>query len=159
MIKTEDLMNDTGNAERLVKKYGHRLRYCKEFDTPFVWTGSRWQSDGKFRESRLLAKVTIAEAMAALDQIADSTKRDKLFQYMVRSLNLKGLNDTVKLAMDKMQEASIEDFDNNPEILCTRNGVVNLRDGSLNPATPEAMCSKLIPFDYDPYATCPKFLT
>ena len=37
--------NDTGNAQRLMRRYGERFRFVREVG-PFVWTGSHWDGAG-----------------------------------------------------------------------------------------------------------------
>src|SRR5438270_13447957 len=46
------LLNDHGNAERLIAISGHDLRYCHEMKKWLVWDGKRWAVDeiGKVRE-------------------------------------------------------------------------------------------------------------
>src|SRR5262249_38629061 len=36
---------DYGNAERLVGRYGHELRYCDDWKKWLVWDGRRWATD------------------------------------------------------------------------------------------------------------------
>src|ERR1035441_1098630 len=44
--KTIDLLKyvdaDAGNADRLIARHGHELRYCPDFKRWLLWAGRRW---------------------------------------------------------------------------------------------------------------------
>ncbi|QDF14218.1 DNA primase [Microbacterium phage IAmGroot] len=48
--------------------------------------------------------------------------------------------------------ASINDFDQHPDLLAVNNGVIDLRTGELRPHDPELLLSRRISLDYDPNA-------
>jgi putative DNA primase/helicase len=50
-----------------------------------------------------------------------------------------------------------DELDAYPEIVNVRNGVLNLRDGTLGQHDPNLFLTKLIDLDYDPAATCPEW--
>ena len=62
----EFLRNDTGNADRLILKFGDRLRYCPALRKWLGWDGRRWAVDDK-GAARRLAK------QAMLEYVADAT--------------------------------------------------------------------------------------
>lgn len=53
--------------------------------------------------------------------------------------------------------ADINDFDGDPDVLAVRNGVINLRDGSLRPHDASLHLTRKIDVNYDPDAACPRW--
>jgi len=63
--------NDTGNAERLIVKFGDRIRYCPPFRKWLVWDGRRWRVDDPGAVRRLAKgamKAYLREATDAEDR-------------------------------------------------------------------------------------------
>jgi hypothetical protein len=54
------LLNDHGNACRMIALYGEDLRYCHAFKKWLVWDGMRWSVDDTGQACRL-AKQTVLE--------------------------------------------------------------------------------------------------
>ena len=54
--------------------------------------------------------------------------------------------------------ARATDLDANPYLLNVANGTVDFRTGELQPHRREDLITKLAPVEYDPNATCPRFL-
>ncbi len=74
----KQLRNDTGNADRLILKFGDRLRYCPAFKKWLVWDGRRWAVDDQ-GASRRLAKKTMLEYLAqAVDADDEGSPRVRL---------------------------------------------------------------------------------
>lgn len=70
----KQLRNDTGNAERLILKFGDRLRYCPAFRKWLVWDDRRWAVDDK-GAARRLAKQTM---LAYLAEATDADEKDNM---------------------------------------------------------------------------------
>lgn len=51
------------------------------------------------------------------------------------------------------------DFDQDPDLLCVENGVVDLRSGTLLPHSPDRRMRKRVRARFDPDATCPRWLS
>ena len=150
--------NDTGNADRLADLYGHELIYCTERNSYYVWTGRQWRFD-EFVEAEKRAEKTMLEAFAEAKHITDGEKRKAFLRFVNKSLSRAALASMIHLTKKKVRQASARDFDQDPWILNTENGTVDLRTGSLRPHRPEDLLSKLIPLRYDQHAECPLFMT
>lgn len=61
------MRNDTGNAERLILKFGDRLRYCPAFRKWLVRDGRRWAVDDKGAARRLAKQAMLAYLAEATD--------------------------------------------------------------------------------------------
>src|SRR5690606_13063854 len=53
--------------------------------------------------------------------------------------------------------ARAEDFDQHPDLLAARNGVIDLRTGQLRPHDPSLLLTRRIEHDYDPEARAPRW--
>jgi putative DNA primase/helicase len=53
-------LNDSGNANRIIRLYGEDLRYCHDWKKWLIWDKQRWVPD-KIEYARQLAKRTMAQ--------------------------------------------------------------------------------------------------
>jgi P4 family phage/plasmid primase-like protien len=150
--------NDTGNADRLADWYGHELTYCTERNSYYVWTGQQWRFD-EFVEAEKRAEKTMLEAFAETKHITDGEKRKAFLKFVNSSLSRAALANMMHLAKKKVRQASTTDFDQDPWLLNTESGTVDLRTGTLRPHRTEDLLSKMIPLRYDQHAECPQFMT
>lgn len=151
------LWNDTGNADRLADLFGPELIYCTERNSYYVWTGQQWRFD-EFVEAEKRAEKTMLEAFAEAKHIADGEKRKAFLRFVNKSLSRAALASMIHLTKKKVRQASASDFDQDPWMLNTENGMVDLRTGTLRPHRPEDLLSKMIPLRYDQHAECPQFM-
>jgi hypothetical protein len=73
-----------GNAERLVLRYGHELRYCYPWKTWLVWDGRRWQRDST-GEIFIRAKATVQGIYAEAADTHDQERRELLGKWALKS--------------------------------------------------------------------------
>jgi putative DNA primase/helicase len=149
--------NDTGNADRLADLYGHDLIYCTERNSYYVWTGRQWRFD-EFVEAEKRAEKTMLETFTEAKHITDGEERKAFLRFVNRSLSRAALASMIHLTKKKVRQAGASDFDQDPWMLNTENGTVDLRTGTLRPHRPEDLLSKMIPLHYDEYAECPQFM-
>ena len=151
------LKNETGNADRLSKRYGENLAHCEQRNGFMVWTGSVWKFD-RFVKSERMAEETMLAAYSDAGNILDTKERELFLKFLGVSLSCKGLANIVHLAKKKLRQVDTTDFDRDPFLLNCTNGTIDLRTGELRPYRKSDLLSKLIPIDYDPAAKCPLFL-
>lgn len=149
--------NDSHRADRLVKQFGMNLRYCTERRAFYIWDGRRWAYDDG-REVGNLAESSMNTAQLEALRIPDSRRREEFLEKISNAKNNRQIKDVVERVKGKVIDLSINEFDVNPWYLNCANGIVDLRSGELLPHFRESMCTKMIPFDYDPSAQCPIFM-
>ncbi|MHB0913835.1 MAG: phage/plasmid primase, P4 family [Armatimonadota bacterium] len=143
-------MNDLGNARRLVKKHGAKIRYCCDAGKWLIWDGARWKDD----ETGELFRMA-AETADDLLRAARSFPEQRAFErFAVNSGNHRSVQAMVGLA-GSLSHVLARELDADPWLLNTANGILDLRTGELRPHDPAAMITKLVPVPYDPAAECP----
>ena len=75
-----------------------------------------------------------------------------------RSSSRRALEDMIKLARSEPgMSVALSELDNDPYLLGVKNGVVDLRTGSLLSPDPKLLVTKYCNIDFDSEATCPQF--
>jgi putative DNA primase/helicase len=154
MVQARDRRTDLGNAERLVTRHGHDLRYCHIWGKWLVWDGRRWLVDASGEVVRR-AKETVGaiydEASAASVEL-----RGPLAKWGARSEARARIRDMILLA--RSQEGipvSPEELDADPWLLTVENGTLDLRTGQLLPHNRAHLITHLVPAAFDPQAQAP----
>jgi putative DNA primase/helicase len=138
--------SDAMNAHALVAWTNGRIKYAPGLGF-YVWDGRVWiQSD-------LMVRQEIHRMGAAL-VLAGALKESKGFTMTSR---INDLITELKSVPNVYVEADA--FDARPDLLSFRNGVVDLRSGTLRPHDPADMLTTVLPADYDPEAKCPRWET
>lgn len=144
---------DWGNAERLVSYMDGNLRYVPEWGKWYIWDGSgRWiESLGE--EVNIAYKEMLRGLAEDALKMSDHERRSALIKHALRSESGGKTEAAVKLArsergvMLKQKELNAD-----PWLLNVKNGVVDLRTGSLVPATREMLMTKQATCEYNPDA-------
>jgi len=154
-------LTDTGNAERLVRRFGSLFRYVRDVGEWRVYNKKAWTSDKTGMVERCSKKVAQEIFLEAADH-EDEARRDALLAWAKNSESRERRNAMDDLASKERAVVSvIEDYDKDPWLFNVNNGIINLRTGLLAPHDPAMMMSKISPVIYDPDAKCPlwdKFL-
>lgn len=150
-------LTDYGNAERLVARFGHDLRYVVRWKKPLAWDGTRWVDD----ESGLIARYAKQTARSMLCEAAtveDSKVREAIISWSRRSESKDRQAAMLALAYSEPGIAiRHEDLDRDPWLLNVANGTLDLRDGSLNPHRRVDLITKLCSVVFDREAECPRW--
>jgi len=148
---------DMGNAERLVKLAGSRLRHVPQWGW-LAWDGKRWAIDeGKAREEYKRVVVPgiyqeVLEAARAQDMEMVRIKS----KWGLRSEEAGRIGAALHVAKsDAALERSHLEFDQKPWLFNCQNGTIDLRTGALLPHRQEDMITRVSPVVYDPAAECP----
>lgn len=148
------LCTDIGNAERLIDRYHHRLRYNWHTKQWYVWDGRRWSTDegGVHRMAKEVAKDIIKE------KAKDEDAEKRISKWFVESQSVRAINAMIDLARsDARIQVKLEEFDADPDFLNCQNGVLHLPSGKLHDHNPCYMLTKMVPCNYTPGARDAKF--
>ncbi len=150
-------LTDTGNALRLIRDHGKKLRYCVDWGAWLRWDGRRWKEDKKGSVYRL-ARKTVRKIGAEASAAVDPDERKALLKWALASESRKHLDAMVYLARF-VEGIPVEtsELDRDPWLLNVRNGTIDLRSGELLFQRPGDLITKLADVDYDPSATCPRW--
>lgn len=154
--KPEDRLHltDTGNARRLVRRYGDRFRHCHPWSKDLVWDGKRWREDDTAQLERF-AKETVASIYAEA-LAADPEDRKVLAAHALRSESAKLLGWMMKLARSEPGIPVLPDqLDRSSWLFNAANGTIDLQTGRLRGHDRADLLTKLSPTRFDPDADCP----
>jgi putative DNA primase/helicase len=160
-------LTDLGNARfvrAFVEGLGSGVRFSPEAGF-FLLDGGVWRPD-KLDRARAhvqeaadliahIAKTLVAEA----GDSADALKEAKRWGAWARhSQSSRGIDAALR-ELQALPEvaADVNAFDRHPDLLAVRNGVVDLRTGTLRPHDPGLLLTRRVDLDYDPAATCPRW--
>jgi len=147
------LLNDTGNADRLIAFRGTELRYCPAIRKWLVWDGRRWAVDDK-GAIRRAAKQTMLECLTQ----AAHADHEKLQKFAYGSLDARPINSMIALAECELV-ITPDQLDTHPFLLNFLNGTLDLRTGELQPHDQKQYLTKLVHHNYKPQAECSLFLS
>jgi putative DNA primase/helicase len=146
---------DFGNAERLVLRYGHDLRYCYPWRSWLWWDGRRWQRDQTGEVVRR-AKATVQGIYAEAAETQDRERREALAKWAVRSEGDQRLKAMIEQAKSEPGIPVVPDaLDADPWLLNCLDGTVDLRTATLRPPRQADLITKLAPVHFDREARCP----
>lgn len=145
---------DYGNAQRLVRRYGDRLRYAHVLGRWFVWDGVRWRDDDTGEVMRC-AKETLRYLAHLALSMGDLKE---LREFARASESRARLEACIALARsEKEVVVRPEELDTHQWLFNVLNGTIDLKTGRLGPHRQEDLITKLTPVEYDSDATCPQF--
>lgn len=151
-------LTDLGNARRLVRRHGHRIRYVHAWNRWLVFTDGRWAVDVD-EMIRRLATETICAMYAEASAGEDATERKQLAAHAGRSEAASRLLAMLLLARSEPGvPIAVSELDAHPLLFNAANGTVDLTTGALRPADSADFLTKQSPIRYDADATCPQWL-
>lgn len=149
-------LSDTGNAARFVEQFGHAVRYTVGQGW-LVWDGKRFAPDTN--NVKVTSHMTeIGRAWFDQSERVDKSLQAGYVRHAVRTLNSNGLENALKRAARIFTVLAHEDeFDADPMLLNTQNGVLDLRTGALLPHDPKYLCTRVTGAAYVPDASAPRW--
>lgn len=146
---------DLGNARRLVRLYGDRIRYVHTWGAWLVWNGARWVKD-ETGEIHRLARETVRAIYAEVKTVEDLDARRTLARWAMQSESAGKLAAMVELTRSEPGVAVHHTaLDADPWLLNCMNGTVDLRTGELRPHNRSDLLTKLVPIAFDAQAAAP----
>ena len=150
--------NDTGNAQRLVDRFGHLIRFNADNNCWHIYDGKRWKVDDTL-EIKRIADLIIDDLKAAFLNVQDKGEMKEIAKNYDRLTSSKGKESMIKEAQH-LQGIPVlnSDFDKDKMLLNVENGVIDLRDGKIYDHNSDMNLTKIVRINYDPNATCPRWL-
>lgn len=163
-------LSDLGGARYLrdyIESLGSGVRYTEEVGFYLLEDGV-WRKDdrqavrthaqGVADLVRDLARTASTEATRDGASEADKKRAGRLNRYAAHVQTSRGIDAMLReLQAVHGVPASVGDFDQHPDLLACRNGVVDLRTGELRPHDPALLLTRRVDLDYDPAAKAPRW--
>ena len=148
-------LTELGNAERLAKR--HQTRIAAVTGHGLVGYDPR---RGIFTSDHAVlvryAKETVRSIYEEAGACRDAARRRAIDDHARRSESRKAIDNMLALVVaEEAVEAEIGQFDAEPDLLNTGNGVVDLRSGELCRHSPDYRMTKVTAAAYRPAAPCP----
>ena len=148
-------LTDLGNAERMLLRYGKDLRYCVEWKTWLLWTGSYWQRDNGDHQVRRLAVDTVLDLtnVASYDQSPDITaqQRTSLVKHSERSQSSRSIANMIDMARSRPGViVSPGELDRDPWLLNFSNVTYDLKSGHVAPPARSDLITKMVRWNGQP---------
>lgn len=113
-----------------------------------------WRVDDR-QQVRAYAQAVADKAQGIVNKGGASPS---LFRYAKHAQTTRGIDSMIReLQALPGVPASLNDFDQHPDLLAVANGVIDLRTGELGPHNPDLLLSRRISTSYDPSATAPRW--
>lgn len=158
-------LTDSGNADRFIASTRGNVAYNESMKKWMVWTGQQWEAtDGNRIASfgRRVAEYIQVEADSVTSSCDAETKEGlasiKVWQ---RHATISQSRQRIEAMIDLSRGdigTKATDYDAHLDYLPCRNGVVDLRDGTLLQHSRDMRYTKITDIDYDATATCPQWL-
>jgi putative DNA primase/helicase len=142
-------LNDTGNGERLVRKFGDSIRWVHETDEWMVWSTNGWRKDN----GRKLMAMAKAIQRELANEAVNNTEDKTLWRHAEYTGSMAGKKNMVKSAgYEKGVFTNLSDWDSDGWLLNVMNGVIDLKTQTFRERTKADLCMKQSPVAHDPNA-------
>lgn len=154
-------LHDIGNGRRLVLLFGERIRHTAGWGW-LVYDGRRWVRDDRGTMHRFAKAVThnMRELLDDPHWSKYDTDKSSFGKWVKESSGKGRLESMLAMAASEPEVASsVGQFDQHPHLANCRNGIVDMttNPATLHPHDPGLYLTQLIPHDYVPTATCPRW--
>lgn len=160
------LPTDEGNAHRIRDAHGESLRFVIEDESWLQWNRFRWVAGRAtivwhlFSELMKEARTQYAKLPPPPDDDEEAVKKHKkLGAFLLNSTNAKPIQNAI-LSFQNIPEVRISSSQMNAGIMSvgTPSGSIDLLTGKATIANMDNYVTKSLAVDYDPTATCPRWL-
>jgi len=140
-------LTDYGNAERLVKQFGDKIRYSPERGLWLIWNGKYWEWD---RGNVKMAKKAAREIYHEAGDETDDKIRSKLVQHATETERQARLDSMIKSAESEPEMAiMLDELDKDRWLLNTSLGTIDLTNGTVKRHDSADLITKIAPIDFD----------
>lgn len=148
---------ESGDGEFFAEEFTDRLSFDHQRRSWFVFTHHHWRAD----TTGIVTQMAI-EAMRRRQQRALSVEhredREKRARWALNGESNTRINNMLAFARTNPSIGlKGDEWDADPWLLGVKNGVVDLRTGTLRPGCPRDRVTKVSPLSYVPAAACPRW--
>ena len=139
---------DSGNAERISRKFEGLIRYCAPQRLWFIWTGRRWEPDlvGEMLHRTKLIARDLYDETARIDE---ADKRKTCAEWARKCESAERRKAALFLAQSEPGVAILPaEFDADQFALNCINGTIDLRSGELRAHRATDLITRLAPVEY-----------
>jgi putative DNA primase/helicase len=143
---------DGSNTDKFIELTANTFAWVNHWDTWIKWNGTYWQrgaDDEAFKSVRLVSDNL-------WEEYRENKEYKELAAWAKRSDNYAGQLNVERWARRRLGVSS-HTLDQHPELLATKNGVVNLRTGELRAGERTDWLTRGVEWAYMPEAQCPIF--
>ncbi len=144
---------DAGNAIRFARQHGAVARYCYEWQSWLLWTGTHWQRETGGNAMRLAKQTARAIYREAALEAGEDARR-RLHAWATRSESEPSLRRMLLLAQSELPVKAAQ-FDANPFVVNCPNGTLELQTLHLRPHRREDFLTKVTAAPYQAGARHP----
>lgn len=158
-----DAPGDIANAELFAKAHAPGMRYVHGRKMWMVWDSVRWRWCDKGEEFERAKKMADRIMRAAVEKAthegADTPKAKRWLAHALRTQKESALVSMLNLARTdpRLAIGSVAELDADPNLLGVRNGVVDLRSGTLLQPDPSMLITRQAGAAFYHNATCPNW--
>jgi len=147
---------DIGNGKRFSLRHSDKARFCATRKLWYLWDGRRWRADTG-RYVRELAKQTAIAINSEVELFYSQGDRAERQRWARESESANKINAMLSMAeSDVAIRIEPAEFDADGNLLCVRNGVIELDTGRFREGhRPEDLLTKVAGVAYVPGALCP----
>lgn len=150
-------LTDAGNGERFTARYQNQFKHSRAWGW-LHWNGHKWARNADV----LVMDAARNTARRIVNEASDGNAEDfkRITKWSLATLQRSKLDAMLYLASSEAGiRATPNDFDADHFLLNCQNGFIDLRSGKFLAPDPACMLSKSVNTIYDPFATCPRWLS
>ena len=156
-----DGFNNDSFASLMAKEIEGKSLYCAGSGFQF-FDNKRWSEDKEslyvLKKARELSDKICSDALLMRDQCTDPQQYSKLLSAAKKTKSASFMRQSIELLKaDTSIHASLDDFDNDKNLINFQNGTYCLRTGQFYAHKHEDKLSHILDFDYDKNAKAPHF--
>ena len=141
-------LTDTGNGRRLIDSFGRAIRYTPGLGW-FVWSNGYWKPDAENLHMQEIAKKLGSLIVTETHAYEEPADQQKIIAWGAQAKSEGRLAAAVKNAnSDPRVRVDVDQWDSDPNLIGTLNGVVDLRTGELLKGRPDLYITKRAPVAY-----------
>jgi putative DNA primase/helicase len=150
-----------GNADRFLAWHSDVVRYCPPFEWWFFWVAEegRWKRDEAGIISEL-GKFVILKIYEEASKLRNEDRRKALASWAIRCETPGTVNQMLEVARSCPDVVIMPGvFDNENHLINLKNGYYDLNTHVFSPHDQSHFFSMILPFKYDPHASCHGWLS